>query len=266
MATITKPTLGAHFSQGLGAQLILSISGPNYPIGENTRWQFNLVGTESGSNAGSNLQLQGIADDGTTIISTAWTLTRSTGVLVLASSTQTAAGGSAGTFGDEGNINRQISSTGITPGTTAAQDTVLATYTLPASAFDQSGRGISITAAGSFAANADSKDVKIFYNCTTAVVGSAVTGGTVIADSGAVTTNGGGWELSANVFKYGAAASNTQIAIHSQAQTGGTVSALLAPQLVTAVESGGIIIAVTGRNVTSANDCVFNWLEVNFMN
>lgn len=176
-------------------------------------------------------------------------------------------GSSTAFFPEEGNVNRQISSAGVSSNTTAAQDTVLAVYALPASAFDISGRGLCVTASGSFAANANAgKDLKIFFNCTTAVVGNAVTGGTAIADTGSVSTNGGGWQLSANVFKYGAAGSNTQIAIHSQAQTGGTVGTLLAPQLLTATENGVILIAVTGRNTTGANDCVFNWLEVNAMN
>jgi hypothetical protein len=166
---------------------------------------------------------------------------------------------------EEGNINRQISATGITSNTTAAQDTVLAAYTLPANCLDIVGRGITITAQGSFAANANAtKQCSIFFNCTTATVGSAVTGGTKIADTGAVATNGQGWSLQAEVFKGG---SNTQLALHQQAQVGNAVSALLSPITnINATDTAPILIAVTSRNTTAGTDVVFNFMEVNAMN
>ena len=108
--------------------------------------------------------------------------------------------------------------------------------------------------------------MKIIFNATTAVVGSTVTGGTTVADTGTVTTNGGGWSVQANVFKYGAAGSNTQIGLHQQCQVGAAVSALLAPQLITATESGSILIAITGNATTTASDIVFNFAEINAMN
>ena len=175
-------------------------------------------------------------------------------------------GGGTATIPAEGNINRQISSAGVSPGATGA-DNVLAVYSLPPSSFDQANRGIQITAAGSFAATGNNKRIKIIFNPASAVVGSTVgAGGTTIADTNTVATNGGGWELTANVFKYGANASNTQIGIHSQAQIGGAVAALLAPSLITATESGAILIAITGNATTATSDIVFNWLEVNAMN
>lgn len=175
-------------------------------------------------------------------------------------------GAGTGTFGEEGNLNRQISSAGVQPGATGA-DNVLAVYSLPANSFDVSGRGVCITAQGSFGATANNKRIKIIVNPATAVVGSTVgAGGTTIADTGTVATNGGGWSLQGNVFKYGAAASNTQIALHQQAQVGAAVSALLAPSLMTATESGAILVAVTGNATTAASDIVFNFLEINAMN
>ena len=174
-------------------------------------------------------------------------------------------GSGGATFGYEGNINTQIASAGVNPGATAA-DSVLAVYSLPANSFDQISRGLQITAAGSFAANSNNKRVKLIFNATTAVVGSAVTGGTTIADTSTVTTSGGGWQLSAQVFKYGPPASNTQIGIHSQAQVGGAVAALVAPQLITAAENGSILIAVTGNATTVVSDIALNWLEINAMN
>ena len=174
-------------------------------------------------------------------------------------------GSSTGLMAAEGNINRQISSAGVTPGATGA-DNVLAVYSLPASAFDVLGRGLGITAQGSFGATSNTKRVKIIFNATTAVVGSTVTGGTTVADTGAVTTNGGGWSVQANIFKYGAAGSNTQIGLHQQCQVGAAVSALLAPALITATESSPILIAITGNATTATSDIVLNFLEVNAMN
>lgn len=164
-----------------------------------------------------------------------------------------------------GNLNVQISAAGINPGATGA-DIVLATYTIPASAFDVANRTASLQTAGSFGATANNKRVKIFFGCTSAVVGSAVVGGTAVADTGTVATNGGGWALTANVAKYGASGSNTQIAIHNQAQVGAAVSALLAPQLLTASENAGIIVAITANATTAATDIVFNWSELTWSN
>lgn len=158
--------------------------------------------------------------------------------------------------------NPQISSAGISPGATGA-DNVLAVFTLPAGFFDAPGRGVEITATGSFAATANNKDVKVIFNPATAVVGSTVgAGGTTIADTGVSAGNNTAWSLSASVFKYGAAGSNTQMGLHQQAQVGSTVSALVKPSLITAVESGPILIAVTGNATTAASDILFNFLEV----
>lgn len=186
------------------------------------------------------------------------------GVGIEPSSMLTYFGGGTASFPEEGNINRQVTATGVSPGATGA-DNVVAVYTIPASSFDVTGRGIQITAAGSFASNGDAKTIKVIFGCTTAVIGSTVTGGTTIATTGSVTTNGSGWQISVNVFKYGAAGSNTQLSIHSQAQVGAAVSALQAPTALTATESGAIIIAITA-NTTTATDVVFNWLEINAMN
>lgn len=175
-------------------------------------------------------------------------------------------GSSTAFFPEEGNINRQISATGVSS-TTSPASQVLAAYTLPANGFDVAGRGLQITAAGSFATNGNNKLVAINIGAATAVVGSAVgSGGTVIATTGTVTTSNAGWEISANVFKYGAAGSNTQLAIHSQAQVGNAVSALTIPALLTMTENAAINIAIICTAATGAGDVVFNWLEINAMN
>ena len=174
-------------------------------------------------------------------------------------------GQSVGLMAAEGNTYRDVKGVATSPAATGS-DYVLAVYSLPANSLDVAGRGVNLVAMGSLAANTNNKRMKLIFNCTTAVVGSAVTGGTTVCDTGTVTTSGGGWALEANVFKYGAAGSNTQLGIHQSAQTGSTVSALLAPSAITATESGAILIAVTGNATTATTDILYNFFEVNAMN
>ena len=184
------------------------------------------------------------------------------------STVQTQAGGSIATFLEEGNVSRQVlgSGAGVSPAATGA-DNVLAVYTLPANAFDVAGRGISIQANGSVAANGNTKRLKLIVNPSTAVVGSTVgTGGTTICDTGNSTANGVGWSLGGEVFKYGAAGSNTQQAYHAQAQMGTAISSMLSPTNMTAAENGAILIALTGNATTTATDIVANLFTVQFMN
>ena len=176
-------------------------------------------------------------------------------------------GAATAQMAEEGNINRVVTPAGVQPASLNA-DVVLAVYQLPAGAFDQAGRGLNVMACGSTASNTNSKRVKIVFGPTSAVVGSAIVGGTVIADSGVINTvvAAGGWSLTANVFKSGSAGSNTQLAIHEAAQAGNTVGALLAPAPLTVAESGPILVAVTGNAATVVTDITFNFLDVNAMN
>ena len=174
-------------------------------------------------------------------------------------------GSGAGSIVEEGTLSKQALGTAVSPGATGS-DYVLAVYSLPASSLDVAGRGVLITAQGSFGATGNNKTIKLIWGATTAVVGSAVTGGTTIATTGVVATNGGGWAIAANVFKYGVTGSNTQLGLHQQSQTGGTVSALQAPTALTAVESGAILIAVTGNAATATSDILHNFLLVQGIN
>lgn len=171
----------------------------------------------------------------------------------------------AAAMAEEGNIYRVVSA-GTNPGGTGA-DYVLATFALPANCFDISGRGITVTGQGAFSTDTDSKRLKILCGGTLQTVGQTVTGTmTVIADTGTVTVNGSGWSVQANIFKYGAIGSNTQLGIHQQCQTGGTVQPLLAPTLLGFVETAPIYLALTGNAATDVGDIVFNFFEVNAMN
>jgi hypothetical protein len=174
-------------------------------------------------------------------------------------------GGGTATFAGEGNINVQ-SNAGVFVGGSGA-DVVMAVAILPAGTFDIANRGLEVTAMGSFLANGNTKTVKLIFNPSTAVVGGTVGGGgTTIATTGAITTGGSGWCLTALVFKYGVLGSNTQLALHQQAQVGNAVTALLSPQATTAIESLPIIIALTGNAVTLITDITWNFMEVNAMN
>lgn len=81
MTEIVSPTPGTHFTNGLSTASQFNISNSVDPVAYNTRWQWNLAGAESTANAGSNLQLQAIADDGKTILSTPISVNRATGVV-----------------------------------------------------------------------------------------------------------------------------------------------------------------------------------------
>jgi hypothetical protein len=174
-------------------------------------------------------------------------------------------GNGNGSFGLEGNLVCQASA-GVNPGATGA-DNVLAVYSLPAGSLDQAGREIAISASGGYAANGNTKTVKIIVGPASAVVGSTVgAGGTTIASTGAVATNGAGWSLEASIVKYGAAGSNTQQGIHSAAQSGSAVAALITPASLTLNEAEPILIAITGNAATTATDIVLNLLQVNACN
>lgn len=166
-------------------------------------------------------------------------------------------------IGEDGNIAVNISSAGVSPGATGA-DKILAILTIPASGFDIANRGVSIMAAGN-APNANSKTIKIIVNPTAPVLGATVSGGTTIATTGASTATGG-WNIQANIFKYGAAGSNTQIAIHEAAQIGPTVSALVAPSLTTFPENATITVVITGNSSTTNGDVVYNFGQIFAMN
>lgn len=178
----------------------------------------------------------------------------------------TQAGSSTATIAAEGNINRQIFATPGVNGSVGG-DYVMASITIPANAFDINGRGITVTAQGSFGGNGNNKTVKIIFNPTTATVGGTVGGGGVtIATTGVVTTNGSGWSIQANVFKYGIAGSNTQLGIHQASQCAAVTQALTVPQNLTATESGAILVAITGNCGTGVGDISLVFAETNFMN
>ena len=187
----------------------------------------------------------------------------------MSSSTATQFGSGTGTFLEEGNVSRAayLAAGVISPSATNA-DYVLAVYSLPANSFDGTGnRGLSIQTLGSFAATNNSKRVKVIVGAATAVVGSTIgSNGFTIADTGATTASGVGWELTTNYFKVGAANSNTQYAQMTGVVIGSTHGGVGTPMYPTATENAAILVAVTGNAVTATTDITLNFVEINAMN
>lgn len=185
----------------------------------------------------------------------------------LASGSTINAGGSGVGGRLTGTLNTPtFSTTGQGNGADATDD-VLLTFALPPGVFDIPGRQVIITASGKFAANGNNKRVKVWFGTTTQTPGLAVVGGTLVADSGTVTTNNGGWMASATVTKYGPNASNTQ-AGQGEILAGAASTGTILPALCTAVESGVINVTVTGSSATSsgASDVVGQMITVGFAN
>lgn len=195
-------------------------------------------------------------------------------------SEQTQAGSSTASIAAEGNIYREVlPPLSGRPGqaTGSGTWTVVGVYTLPASFFDGAvlpggtqvgNRGVNVTAMGSLGANGNTKRVAIIVSPPVTTLGGtfSVGQGTVLADTGAITVSGGGWSLQTEVYKYGAAGSNTQVSFHQQAQAGSTVSALLAPQALTLTENANITFAACVANTTLATDSIYNFMSFNAMN
>ncbi len=178
---------------------------------------------------------------------------------------QSQGGGSSAYFGDQGNLFVSAGAA-VNPAATAG-DIVVASFPLPPLVFDQAGRSIAFEAYGTTAANANVKTAKIIVNCTTAVIGSAVSGGTTIASitSGAANVSGG-WFMGAQLTKYGIMGSNTQVAVHFAGQLGATPIVLVAPQALTFAENGIILCALTLNAATTATDISYSTFMLNMMN
>jgi len=178
-------------------------------------------------------------------------------------------GGGTATLFAEGSLNRQVGNP-LAGNSADTTDDVLASYTLPATSLDVATRGFCVTAQGNTGPTANDKRVKLWFDA--AISDGVVSGGTVVADSGGwvngtTPNNSVGWQLAANIFKYGAAGSNTQYA-QGSAILGGVHGGISLPTFPTAIESGAIVIALTGSSYTTgaADDVIATWFEVTAMN
>lgn len=174
-------------------------------------------------------------------------------------------GGGTATFLDEGNVLASIGNPVANPAG-ITNDYVLAVYTIPASSFSATGKGIQFTAAGNLGNDSQTKRVKMIFNPTAAVVGSIVSGGTTLGDTGSVTQANVGWILQSQVFKYGAAGSNTQIGQFEDGSVGTLNLGVGLASAITANESSSILLAVTGNATTSVGDISLYSFIVEAMN
>src|SRR6516165_4794818 len=135
-----------------------------------------------------------------------------------------ALGSNFAAFAEEGNLYRNVGNPIAGNGADTTDD-ILTGVVIPAGAFDAAGRGLCITAQGVTGATTNNKRFKLWVNPTMSgqtttngvISGGTVTAGTTICDSGTwvngtTPNNAAGWSAGANLFKYGAAGSNTQYA------------------------------------------------------
>ena len=127
-----------------------------------------------------------------------------------------------------------------TPASTA--ETTLWTYSLPANTLSANAKGVRVTVFGSFAANTNTKTLRLKFGATT-----------VFSESGAGAFNGNGFVASGVVVRTGASA---QVGIGNMMFGGG--AATDAPVTPAEDTTAAIAIAFTGENgIASANDIVF---------
>ena len=167
-------------------------------------------------------------------------------------------GGGTAVMEESGNVNVQSGNPLSNPAS-ITNDNVLAVYTLPAGSLSAAGKGLEITTAGNLGNDTQAKRVKLIWNPTSAVVGSAVaTNSTsfLLGDTGS-TTNGGaaaGWIIQAQVYKYGNFGSNTQIGQETGVIVGAVHGGCGLASALTTYESLPILIAVTGNATSSVGD------------
>ncbi len=203
-------------------------------------------------------------------------------IALLPANIQTQFGGSAAnaamsSFTEEGNLYRNIGNP-IASNAADTTDDIIGGIVLPASVFDILGRGVYVCAQGKTAANGNNKQMKLWIAPTMAgqtVTNGVISGGTVTGAgsgllavaSGVTTLNAKGWGLYGNLFKYGAAGSNTQM-FQGNSVLDTTHGGIQAPAFMTLTESATIAIVVTGSSSTTgaAADVLLNFLEINAMN
>ncbi len=162
-------------------------------------------------------------------------------------------GGGLGTLSESGNLNVQVGNP-VTNPAGITNDYVLAVYSLPASSLSAAGKGIEITASGNLGNDSQVKRVKIIINATSAASGGIISGGTTVGDTGSVTSANVGWVLQSQMYKYGAAGSNTQIVQFIDGSVGTSNLGVGLASSITANESAAILVAVTGNATTSVGD------------
>ena len=127
----------------------------------------------------------------------------------------------------------------------------LISYTLPAGSLNTTNRGLRIKAAGTFAANTNTKTIRLYFGSTV-----------LMSNDITAAPNNAGWEFEAEVFRTSA---TTEKAISR-----GTVGSAQQTTTYTGVGetlANALAVKVTGQNsIATANDIVAQILSVTFIN
>jgi hypothetical protein len=178
---------------------------------------------------------------------------------------------STGYMRTTGNVYVDVrAAAGISPSATGAYK-ILSAVLVPANSLSSVGRGFKVTVWGAWANNGNTKQIQVVLGATNTVMPAldgtvTVTGGTVIGDSGAVTTAAGNWILECMLIKTGAPSANTQGSMTTRMQNTATPVALGAWTDQTFVQTNPLLLAVTGNATTTATDIVYQGTIVQAFN
>lgn len=157
------------------------------------------------------------------------------------------AGNSSAQHNSAGVVSAQVVSTGNSADQT---EDILQTFSLPANALSANGKGVRIRAWGTTAANADNKQVKVYFGASTFATGVAA-------------ANAKDWHVDLTVFRTGA---STQTILGQ-----GNFNASAVPPVVSAGandETTALTIKCTGQDssANTANAIVCKAMIVEFLN
>lgn len=155
------------------------------------------------------------------------------------------AGGGSETLVPEGVINYDSTQAD----NSGAGETDLISFSLPANSLSADGKGVRIKVAGTTAANASVKTIRLYF-------GSSV----LMSNDITTTPNNKSWQFEADVWRD--SSSTQEFAAIGRV---GTVSQTLAVSALSATVSGAITIKVTGQGAASS-DITAKFLTVEFLN
>jgi hypothetical protein len=128
-------------------------------------------------------------------------------------------------------------STSTTSGTVQSTEYVLNSVTLPANAFNKNGRSVQVEAWGTLAANANAKNLKIYF------------GATAVATVTGSTANGKDFYISLSVVRTGA---STQSGVGNIQIDTGVAPTMTVNAALAETDTAAIVIAVKSANTAAA--------------
>jgi len=143
-----------------------------------------------------------------------------------------------------------ISIAGVSPSATGS-DKVLLQALLKSRALYKTGFGLYVVGFGTFAANGNTKTLKLW-------LGATAVGGMTVFSSGAITVNGNAWIIEAMIFRSG---SKTQLAV-GQISVQGTATIVAAVTTGTQDDTVDLIVSLSANCATATTDVVCNGLIV----